>query len=229
MIQTADAWRRHEVADALAAGIQLTRHASAIHARTLTHAHRTLETIASASETADLATLERVLHAAVEGGALLINAGVLEADGRVITVYRDIDGGTGRALRGLLARSGIAAGVGEYVVDADSGHITVLLAEPVARGPMPGLAFGVVELSWLNDAIERATLPADSVITVFDRNGRMLREPKPPDGGESHQPAAVVRAALAGGGEGTAEATDSVSRVYAYAPLLGATPPEHLT
>jgi hypothetical protein len=36
------------------------------------------------------------------------------------------------------------------------------------------------------------------VITVFDRNARMLvRDPKPQVGGES--PAAVVRAALAGG------------------------------
>jgi len=73
VIQTADAWRRH-VADSLAAGIQLTRRAYAIHARTLTDAHRTLETIAAASETADLAALERVLHTAVGGGALR-NAG----------------------------------------------------------------------------------------------------------------------------------------------------------
>ena len=233
VIQTADTWRQHEVADALAAGIQLTRHASVVHARTLNHAHRTLATIASASETVDRAALERVLDAAVEGDGLLVNAGVLEVGGPVITAHRDIDRGTERGLRSLLAQPGAGAVVGEYVVDAGSGHITVLLAEPVAReagGPMPRFAFGVVELSWLDDAIERATLPADSVITVFDRNAHMLvRDPKPRAGRDSHEPSpAVVRAALAGGREGTAEAADSAARVYAYAPLLGATPPEHL-
>jgi PAS domain S-box-containing protein len=232
VIQTANAWRRHEVADALAAGIQLTRHAAAVHARTLTHAHRTLATIASASETVDPVSLARVLHAAVEGGALFVNAGVLDIDGQVVSAYRNIDGRTERGLRDLLAQSGAGVGVGEYVVDAGSGQITVLLAEParIAGGPMRRLAFGVVELSWLDDAIERAALPADSVITVFDRNARMLvRDRKPPDGRARPQPApAVIRAALTAGGEGTAEATDSVPRVYAYAPLFGATAPEHL-
>jgi nitrogen fixation/metabolism regulation signal transduction histidine kinase len=124
VVQTAEAWRRHEVADALAAGIQLTRHASAAHARTLIHAHRTLATIASASEIVDPAALDRVLRAAVEGGALMVNAGVLEVDGQVIAAYRAVDGGTERGLRSLLAQPGGGGGVGEYVVDARSGRIT---------------------------------------------------------------------------------------------------------
>jgi two-component system, NarL family, sensor histidine kinase NreB len=230
VIQTANAWRRHEVADALAAGNQLTRHASAVHARALNHAHRTLATIASTSESIDPASLQRLLRTAVEGGGLFVNAGVFEVNGDVVVAHRAIDQRTVRELRTLLADPG--TGVGDYVVDAGTGRITLLLAQPVervAQGSMRRFAFGVVELTWLDDAIERATLPADSVITIFDRHARMLvRNAKPPDGNERHKPApAVIRAVLAGG-EGTAEATDSVPRVYAYAPLFGTTPSEHL-
>jgi len=229
VLQTADAWRRHEVADAVAAGMQLTRHASTVHARTMTHAHRTLATIASASEHVDAAALDRLLRAAVEGEALFVNAGILDEGGEIVATYRRVDDPLVRRLRSLGERQ--AGSLGQYSVDADSGRITMLLTEPMeaAGAAARRIAFGVVALSWLDDAVERVTLPADSVIAIFDRDAHMLvRNAKPSEGNGRHEPApAVVRAALAGA-EGTADASDPVARVYAYAPLRGTMPQEQL-
>ena len=234
VVQTSSAWRHHEVADALSAGIQLTRHAAADHARTLRHAHRSLATIASASETPDTPALRRMLNAAVQDDGVFDNLGVVDSGGQVLDSYRELDQGSRQRLQALVTRAERgAATASEYVVDDGSAEVTIMLAEPApasAAGRTRRFAFGVVKLAWLDDPLERGNVPPGTAIGVLDREARVLtRHPKPSDGViVLEPPSAVVQAALTAAGEGTVEPADAQSHVYAYAPLRGTSPAEHL-
>jgi GAF domain-containing protein len=115
--------------------------------------------------------------------------------------------------------------ISEYVIGRISGKSIVVLAYPVLdklKNIQAIIAIGI-DLSWLNQIIAEAALPAGSAYTVIDTQGVILaRYPDPEKWvGQPMPETPLIGEILAAQGEGTIEAVDidGVHRLYAFAPL----------
>jgi two-component system, NarL family, sensor histidine kinase NreB len=225
---TAAIWRAREVDHAHRELRHATSLISSAHAHAVHDARQTLNAIAAASELAG-PELEAALRAGAERGDGYVNLGVADAAGRVIRAHRDVEPGLLALLPGLAQR---AAGTrrfvtDRYVIDAQAQMVGLVAAEPAAT-PSTRVAFGIVDMRWLGDAV--AGLPAGAVYTVLDGDGRIVA--RGPGGvewiGRIVADDAFVRSVLAQTGDGVTRATsfDGIAQFVAYAllPNAGASP-----
>ncbi len=115
----------------------------------------------------------------------------------------------------------------EYLIDRVSAKSVIVLAYPVlntSQNLQTIVAIGI-DLSWIDQLISEAELPADSTYTVIDLKGTILaRYPDPEKWvGQPASEVSIVDEILTKGEQGTIEAAgvDGVQRLYAFAPLTG--------
>ncbi len=100
---------------------------------------------------------------------------------------------------------------------------TMAQAVPDASGKVHAVVFASLDLEWLNQIVIDAQLPADSVLTVVDREGVVLARYPDPEFwvGQSMDDSALAKAILVQQQEGISEAAglDRIERLYAYRPL----------
>ena len=117
--------------------------------------------------------------------------------------------------------------VGEYQIGRASGKPALGIGYPLQNeeGDLR-VIFAGLDVSWLNQLAAGAQLPPGSTFTLTDGNGIILaRYPDPENWVSRPMPdAALIKAALGRGGEGTAAVAghDGVDRVYAIMPLADA-------
>ena len=113
----------------------------------------------------------------------------------------------------------------DYHIGGITGRAVVTLAHAAldATGKVKAVAFASLDLEWLNRIVVEAQLPTGSVLTVIDREGRVLvRFPDPEFWiGESMRDTPLVQALHSQQSEGLSEALgpDRVKRLYAYRKL----------
>jgi len=115
--------------------------------------------------------------------------------------------------------------VGEYQIGRLTRRPTVNFGFPVLdeQGRMTGVVFSALDLAWLSQLAARAELPAGAMLTLIDRQGRVLT--RFPDHaawmGKPIPEAPAGAAALAAAGRGSLEATGADGRphLFAFAPL----------
>ena len=112
--------------------------------------------------------------------------------------------------------------VSDYHIGGITGRAVVTMAQAALdpAGQVRAVAFASVDLEWLNRIMAEAQLPAGSVLTVIDGEGRVLvRSPDPEFWiGQSMRDTPLVKALQAQQSEGLSEAfgPDDVERLYAY-------------
>ena len=112
--------------------------------------------------------------------------------------------------------------VGNFLIGRITGQPSLTFAYPAIdrAGSLRAVVFVALDLSWLNHLRVDAQLPAGSTLTVFDGDGVVLaRYPLAEDQvGQAMPNMPLVRAALSGREDGTAEAPgrDGVPRLYAF-------------
>lgn len=110
----------------------------------------------------------------------------------------------------------------DYHIGGITGRAVVTMAQAALdpAGQVRALAFASVDLEWLNRIMAQAQLPAGSVLTVIDGDGRVLvRSPDPEFWiGQSMRDTPLVKALQGQQPEGLSEAfgPDHVRRLYAY-------------
>jgi len=115
-----------------------------------------------------------------------------------------------------------------YQLDPVSGKATLNFGYPILDelDQVQAVASASLDLGWLNKLAAQAQLPEGSTFTVIDRNGTVLvRYPDPGRWvGRSVPEAPIIEHILAQPGEGTTESegVDGVPRLFAFAPLYGA-------
>jgi signal transduction histidine kinase len=118
--------------------------------------------------------------------------------------------------------------IGEYQVGRVTGKASVNFGYPVLddAGHVRAVVVAALDLAWLNELASQAGLPSGSMLTVIDRNGRILSR-YPDDGkwiGRLMPERPVLNAILTQKGNGTTDApgTDGIPRLFSFAPFGGA-------
>ncbi|MHB8410110.1 MAG: bifunctional diguanylate cyclase/phosphodiesterase [Acidiferrobacterales bacterium] len=118
--------------------------------------------------------------------------------------------------------------MGAYQVGRITGIRTVNFSYPVldASGKVEAVIYAALNLSWFNQMIEGLALPKGATVTVIDSHGTLLAHRPDPQKwvGRSMPGSPIARAMIEHRGDSTAEAPglDGVERLYAFAPLYGA-------
>ncbi|MEX2158000.1 MAG: ATP-binding protein [Dehalococcoidia bacterium] len=120
--------------------------------------------------------------------------------------------------------------LGDYIIARDGEGTPVLgLGYPIfnEQRQLAGVVASGVTLDWLNVLSSSINLPENAALVVIDRNGVVLaRQPNPENWvGKTVQDTEIGRTVLSVG-QGTAEMTglDGNKRLFAFAPLLDASP-----
>ncbi len=114
---------------------------------------------------------------------------------------------------------------GDYQLDPTGDNAVLPIGFPVVNevGDLRAVVFATFDLSWLDQLIAEAELPAGATVTIFDPDGTILwRYPNPDEWvGQRMPDAPLVERILDRSGEGTAEAegVDGLARLFAYTPL----------
>jgi diguanylate cyclase (GGDEF)-like protein len=117
----------------------------------------------------------------------------------------------------------------DYHIGGIAGRAVLTVAQVSLNfsGDVRAVAFASIDLGWLNRVVAEAQLPAGSVLTVIDRQGRVVvRSPDPEFWvGEIVPDSALTEVVKKEQQEGTSEAFgfDHVERLYAYR-QIGLTP-----
>ncbi|HEY7601318.1 MAG TPA: diguanylate cyclase [Methylomirabilota bacterium] len=157
----------------------------------------------------------------------LTNLGVAAADGAVVCSAVPVSRPENVTDRPWFDRAvrGQAFATGDHEVDPATGRAQLVAALPV---PYPGggtqlVVFAALDLAWVGRHAA-PDLPRDWVIALSDDRGTILaRYPDPARWVGQRLPEAIVSAALAERGDGTAEVAgaDGVVRLFGFAPLPG--------
>jgi PAS domain S-box-containing protein len=121
-----------------------------------------------------------------------------------------------------------AFAVGDYQDDRISKKPVLAFGYPLMSdaGQVLAVISAGLDLARLNRFAAEAQLPSGSVLTVVDRSGTILARNLDAEKwvGKKAPESPIIKAAIAGQDEGTAEATgvDGVQRLYAFASLPGA-------
>ena len=159
------------------------------------------------------------------------NLGALLPDGKVFCSARDFTPGMSGADNVWFQRvlENRDSAVSDYHIGGITGRAVLTLAQAAldASGSLRAVAFASLDLEWLNRVIAESHLPAGSVLTVIDREGRVLARSPDPEFwiGESMQDSPLAKVMQAQQQEGLSEAfaLDRVKRLYVYR-KLGPTP-----
>ena len=118
--------------------------------------------------------------------------------------------------------------IGEYQVGRITRKASVNFGYPVLNdaGHVNAVVFAALDLAWLDQLAKQAELPPGTMLTVIDRNGTILSR-YPDDGkwvGELMPEPVVLNAIQTQKGNGTTDApgTDSIPRLFSFAPFGGA-------
>lgn len=156
------------------------------------------------------------------------NFGVLDRNGNTICSALPYTGTVNAAdrayFRGALDTRDFA--IGEYQIGRITGKASVNFGYPVLNraGKVQAVVLAALDLAWLNQLAAEAQLPKDSVLTVIDRNGKILvRYPDSKNWVGKTFPAEPLIKTILTQGEGTAEiqGIDNMERLYAFTPLRG--------
>jgi signal transduction histidine kinase len=155
------------------------------------------------------------------------NLGVIDDDGNVFctAVPGQVYLGDRVYFRRALETRDFA--IGEYQIGRLTHKASVNFGYPVLddSGRVQAVVFAALDLAWLNKLAGQAGLPEGTMLTVTDRNGRILSR-YPDDGkwvGKLMPETLVLNAIQTQKGNGTADApgTDGISRLFSFAPFGG--------
>jgi predicted ester cyclase len=165
---------------------------------------------------------------------LYANLGVIAPDGRLICSAVPASGPTDLSDRaffqGAIERKDFA--VGEFQIGRITGVATINSGYPVLdeNGEVLAVVYAALNLDWLNNFAASADLPDDAVLTVIDRQGRVLvRQPEPAQSepaewlGQSLRGTPVVETILNRGTGVTEAPGDGGLYLYAFVPIGGGT------
>lgn len=163
---------------------------------------------------------------------LYANLGVIAPDGALVCSAEPQSESINLADR-VYFQSAVSTGefsIGEYQTSRVTGEAVFNCGYPIydTAGVLIGVVYAAIDLKALGQFVDEAELPADAIITVYDRQGRVLvRQPETSDGeamvGLSLVGTPVVDQMLAEGVGVTEGRENDETYIYAFATLGGAT------
>lgn len=164
---------------------------------------------------------------------LYANLGVIALNGDLVCSAVTPSGPVNLSDR-LYFQNAVATGdfsIGEYQTSRVTGKPVLTCGYPVldTKGNLIGVVYAAIDLAALGQFVDEAELPKDAIVTVFDRNGKVLvRQPENPDApipvGQSLVGTPVVDQMLAEG-SGVAEGREGdQTYLYAFSSLGGTSP-----
>ena len=175
----------------------------------------------------DAAACNRFMANAQKQYPRYANLGALTPDGKVFCSALPFTPGTDATNDSWFRRAleSNDSAMSDYHIGGITGRAVVTMAQAVldASGAARAVAFASLDLVWLNQLVAEAQLPAGSVLTVIDREGRVLvRSPDPEFWiGESLQGSPLAKVMQTHQQEGLSEALglDRVERLHVYRQL----------
>ncbi len=209
--------------------LQLVRLIARDQAQSINDARQFLITLAQlpAMQAHDTAACNRFMVNAHKQYPRYANLGALTPDGKVFCSALPFTPGT-RATRSTWFQRALESrdfAISDYHIGGITRRAVLTLAQTVldATGAVRAVAFASFDLEWLNRVVAEAQLPAGSVLTVIDREGRVLVRSPDPDFwvGESMQDSPLFKVMQTQQQEGLSQTfeLDRIKRLYAYRQL----------
>jgi PAS domain S-box-containing protein len=236
-LRTTFEWRRYQVREVREEALSLARLVAGNQERTIAAGRQGLLGLSrfSAERFQDPSECQRLLSAHWSDLAGYELLGVATHRGRALCTVRAGDDDMNLAGRHQIRQTSAAGERGtDDHIDVTPGRATMRLAQPVldTAGRPTAIAFASVNVGGLG-AMAAGEKPSEgTTVTLIDGKGTIIgREPDPGLWvGRSALGAAVFRSILGQREEGTAEAVDvdGMLRVFAFRPLSGLAPTEHV-
>jgi PAS domain S-box-containing protein len=231
IVYTALEQRRHAIARAHEDALRLVQLASRDQERLIEQARQLLLVLARLPEIrgGDEIACRALLASLVKRYSFYATVGVIAPDGDLRCsahpITSHINFADRRYFQHAIETRGFADG--EYVIGRVTGKRSLNIAYPILAdgGELQGILYAALDLNWVNRLAATAHLSPRSTLTVIDRTGTILtRYPDPEKWvGRTLSEAPFVRAVLEGrSGVADVLGLDGVPRIYAFAPLKGA-------
>lgn len=164
---------------------------------------------------------------------LYANLGVIAPGGTLVCSAETPSGPVNLADRAYF-QNAVATGqfsIGEYQTSRVTGKPVFNCGLPIydANGGLIGVVYAAIDLAALGEFVNAAELPADAIVTVYDRQGRILVRQPPISESENLVGVSMVGTPMIdqmlAEGSGVAEGHENdQTYLYAFASLGGATP-----
>lgn len=229
ILYTAFEQRRQTALDVQDTALRLARLASSDHGRLITGTHQLFIGLAQlpAVRSRNARECNELLARLMAQYPLYANIGAIDPEGHLYCSGAPIAGPVDLADRAYFRRALATRtfAVGEYQIGRVTGKATINVGYPVldGNGRVEAVLFAALDLSWLNQFVAQANLPAGSTVTVVDQKGTILV--RHPDAsrwvGQSLPPSAIGTILAQRTGVAEASGLDGVERLFGFAPLLG--------
>lgn len=209
--------------------MQLVRVIARDQEKSIHEAHQFLITLAHlpALQARDASACNQFMENALAQYPRYANLGALTPAGAVFCSAQPFTHGTQASSstwfqRALKSRN---FAMSDYHIGGITGRAVLTLAQAALddAGSLRAVAFASLDLEWLNRVVAEAQLPAGSILTVIDGEGRMLvRFPDPEFWlGQSVPDNPLLKVLLTQEAEGMSEGSgpDGIKRLYAYRQL----------
>ncbi len=217
--------------------LTLTRLAGRQHAVSITNIHHTLTVLARApSIVLNPKTCGSLFAGLPQEFSIIRNFAVTDPRGNVICSSVDLPPGINFGdrpwLQQILRTREFA--MSDYTIGRLSKQPVLILAQPIlgASGEVVAILSVALKLESLGRFSDEAQLPKGSVVTLMDRNGRVIANQPDPEKwvGHSFTEAGIAQMMRVSPDEGTAETTgiDGVTRFYAFTRLPSQDPVQSL-
>ncbi len=210
--------------------MRLSRLVSADYERLIEEARQLLVTLAHLPAVRDLnrAACTALFVDLLAQRSSYANLGVIDTDGNIFCTAIPGQAYLGDRVYFRRAFETRDFAIGEYQIGRLTDKASVNFGYPVLddAGRVQAVVFAALDLAWLNKLASQAGLPEGTMLTVTDRNGRILSR-YPDDGkwvGKLMPEPVVLNAIQTQKGNGTTDApgTDGIPRLFSFAPFGGA-------
>jgi diguanylate cyclase (GGDEF)-like protein len=228
MLYTVAEQRRSAAANVQTDTHRLVRVLSLNHVRFIEGARQLLIALSQvpAVVARDPAACTAVLGPLLDRYPLYANLGAIETNGIIRCSALPIHGTVNAADRSYFRRAMATRefAVGDYQIGRITNRASINVGYPLldASGRVQTVVMAALDLGWLNNLTESASLPPGSVMTVVDRNGTvLLRHPDPNEWIGRSQAALPIIQTILREHEGVAreQGIDGVDRLVAFTPL----------
>jgi predicted ester cyclase len=229
LIYSTSEQRDQALANARAEASRLASLAAADEERQIESTRQLLIVLARLPEvrTGDAAECNRLLADLVTNFPAYANLGVIAPDGQLTCSGLSTSGPTYLGDRAYFQRAMTSRdfAVGEYQIGRITGTTTINCAYPVldSSGRVLAVVYAALKLDSLNRFASSAALPQDAILTVIDRNGKVLvRQPEPEATslvGQSLRGTPVIETILSTGAGMTEAPGEGGTYLYAFVPL----------
>jgi signal transduction histidine kinase len=224
LVYTAAEQRRADTADARATAVRLTLFVSSSQQQLIDMTRQLLGTMATLADVrpGHARRCKALVVTLLKQYPRYANLGAFTPDGDVFCTAMPLGHSINVTARNFFRRAVETRdfAVGDYMIGRITDKPVIVFAQPVLSeaGQVLAVVFAALDLRWLGQLVAEAQMPAESTVTILDRNGLVLAQyPRNPEAIGRPVDPSLRRLIMGASGVGTTEALGPDGAPYLFA------------